>query len=108
VEFLLNPKADVGKLHSALVCLVDGNIEYLDFAELLDPKTGKSRIRGVDMGTPSYKVAREYMIRLEREDFEDEERLRLLAQAASSKTTPITPDEFKTRFQHLTALRGGI
>jgi 6-phosphofructokinase len=108
VEFLLNPKASVGKLHSALVCLVDGNIEYLDFAGLLDPKTGKARIRGVDIGTPSYKVAREYMIRLEKEDFEDRDKLRLLAQAASSKNAPITPDEFKTRFQHLTELRGGI
>jgi 6-phosphofructokinase 1 len=108
VEFLLNPRAETGKLYSALVCLVDGNIEYLDFAGLLDPKTGKSRIRGVDIGTPSYKVAREYMIRLEKEDFEDEAKLRLLAQAASSKSASLTPDEFKSRFQHLTALRGGI
>ncbi|HEX2230008.1 MAG TPA: diphosphate--fructose-6-phosphate 1-phosphotransferase [Candidatus Binatia bacterium] len=108
VEFLLNPSAEIRKLQSALVCLVDGNIEYLDFAKLLDAKTGKSRIRGVDIGTPSYKIAREYMIRLEREDFEDEPKLRLLAQAASSKSALVTPDEFRTRFQHLTELRGGI
>jgi 6-phosphofructokinase 1 len=105
VEFLLNPSAESAKLNGALVCLVDGNIEYLDFSRLLDPKTGKSRIRAVDITTPSYKVAREYMIRLEKEDFEDEEKLRLLAQA----TKNFAPDAFKTRFQYLTTeLRGGI
>jgi 6-phosphofructokinase 1 len=105
VEFLLNPCAENDKLSGALVCLVDGNIEYLDFAALVDPKTGKSRIRAVDITTPSYKVAREYMIRLENEDFEDAEKLRLLAQAAGN----FSPDAFKSRFQYLTKdLRGGI
>jgi 6-phosphofructokinase 1 len=105
VEFLLNPSVESSKLKGALVCLVDGNIEYLGFARLLDPKTGKSRIRAVDITTPSYRVAREYMIRLEKEDFEDPEKLRLLAQAAKN----LAPDAFKTRFQYLaTELHGGI
>jgi hypothetical protein len=87
------------------VSLIDGDIVYLDFAGLLDPKTGKSRIRAVDITTPSYKVAREYMIRLEREDFEDRAKLQLLAQA----TNNLSPDAFKDRFQYLTTeLRGGI
>jgi 6-phosphofructokinase len=105
VEFLLNPSAEAARLSGALVSLIDGNIEYLDFAGLLDPKTGKSRIRAVDITTPSYKVAREYMIRLEKEDFEDEAKLRLLAEA----TNNLSPDAFKARFQYLTTeLRGGI
>lgn len=105
VEFLLNPSAEAARLSGALVSLIDGNIEYLDFAGLLDPKTGKSRIRSVDITTPSYKVAREYMIRLEKEDFEDEAKLRLLAEA----TNNLSPDAFKARFQYLTTeLRGGI
>jgi len=105
VEFLLNPRDDGGKLNGALVSLVDGKIEYLDFAGLLDPKTGKSRIRGVDITTQSYKVAREYMIRLEKEDFDDPQRLQLLARA----TNNLAPDAFKQRFQYLTTeLRGGI
>jgi ATP-dependent phosphofructokinase / diphosphate-dependent phosphofructokinase len=109
VEFLLNPGAETGKLHGALVCLINGKLEYLDFASLLDPKTGKSRIRAVDISNPSYKVAREYMIRLEREDFEDENKLRLLAQAASYHDKLCSPEQFKNRFQHLTTeLRGGI
>ena len=105
VEFLLNPNAEAAKLSGALVSQIDGNIEYLDFAGLLNPKTGKSRIRAVDITTPSYKVAREYMIRLEKEDFEDVAKLKLLAEA----TNNLSSDAFRARFQYLTTeLRGGI
>lgn len=109
VEFLLNPGVRAAKQNGALACLIDGKLEYLDFTTLLDPKTGKSRIRSVDITAPGYKVAREYMIRLEKEDFEDENKLRLLAQAASSRDKLCSPDQFRNRFQYLTLeLRGGI
>ncbi len=109
VEFLLNPTGDAVKLNGALVCLIDGRLEYLDFASLQDPETGKTRVRSVDIDTPSYKVAREYMIRLEKEDFTDEEKVRILAQAASSDEHFCSPDEFSSRFRYLTTeLRGGI
>ena len=68
---------------------------------LVDPKTGKSRIRVVDINKPSYKIAREYMIRLEREDLEDKDKLTVLAGAASSHSKSYSPDEFRARFQHL-------
>jgi hypothetical protein len=42
------------------------------------------------------------MIRLEREDFADEEKLRLLAQAASSEKSLCTPADFRDRYQYLT------
>jgi 6-phosphofructokinase 1 len=106
-EFLLDPRAETNRLNGALVCLINGDLEYLDFTTLLDPKTGKSRIRSVDMNRPSYKVAREYMIRLESEDFTDEEKLRLLAQSASSSGKLCSPDEFRSRFQYLTTGLGG-
>jgi 6-phosphofructokinase 1 len=105
VEFLMNPAPGSGELAGALVVLIDGKIEYLDFAGLLDPATGKSRIRAVDIATPSYRVAREYMIRLEKEDFEDGAKLGLLAQAANN----LSPEAFRERFQYLTTtLQGGI
>ncbi|HWX77364.1 MAG TPA: hypothetical protein VNY32_07800, partial [Candidatus Acidoferrales bacterium] len=63
--------------------------------------TGKSRVRVVDVDKPSYKIAREYMIRLEKEDLEDPEKLRLLAKAASSNKKGCSSDEFRSRFQHL-------
>jgi hypothetical protein len=40
------------------------------------------------------------MIRLEREDLEDEEKLRTLAAAASGPSRLCAPEEFRARFQH--------
>jgi len=108
VEFLLNPPARARALNGALVALVNGNLEYLDFATLRDSETGKTRVRKVAIETPSYKVAREYMIRLEREDFSDPEKLRLLAQAASSEKARCSPEQFRDRYQYLAdEIRGG-
>jgi ATP-dependent phosphofructokinase / diphosphate-dependent phosphofructokinase len=88
---------------------VDGELNYLDFTSLQDPSTGKTRVRSVGITKPTYKVAREYMIRLEREDFADDEKLRLLGQAASSKDKLCSPDEFKSRYQYLaTELLGTV
>jgi len=101
-EFLLNPSAEVKKLNGSLVCLVNGKLEHLDFAGLRDAETGKTRVRSVDIGSPSYKVAREYMIRLEKEDFTDEGNLRLLAEAASSATHHCSPEQFRDRYEYLT------
>ena len=108
VEFLLNPSGAAATLNGALVCRIDGKLEYLDFAALQDPKSGKTRVRVVDIGTPSYKIAREYMIRLEKEDFSDDEKVRLLAHSASTDKYFCSPEEFRDRYQYLTAeLRGG-
>ena len=102
VEFFLNPNSGSQDLTGALVCLINGKLAYLDFATLQDPKTGKTRVRRVDIATPSYKVAREYMIRLEKEDFSDNEKMRLLAEAASSESRLCSADEFRNRYQYLT------
>lgn len=108
VEFLLSPRPETSKLDGALVCLVDGKLQYLSFSDLLDPQTGKSRIRLVDVHKTSYRIAREYMIRLEREDFEDQEKLKAIARAASSRNRICTPREFRDKFQHVvTELQGG-
>jgi len=102
VEFLLNPTPEARILNGALVCLINGKLEHLDFAALQDAKTGKTRVRRVDIETPSYKVAREYMIRLEKEDFADNEKVRLLTEAASSENHFCSADEFRNRYQYLT------
>jgi hypothetical protein len=47
------------------------------------------------------------MIRLERGDFSDEDKLRQMAQAASSAKHFCSPEQFRDRFQYLTTeLRG--
>ena len=109
VEFLLNPPDKIKALTGALVALINGKLEYLDFTALQDPVTGKTRVRTVAIEAPSYKIAREYMIRLEKEDFSDPEKIRLLAQAASSEKYFCSADEFRNRYLYLaTDLKGGI
>jgi ATP-dependent phosphofructokinase / diphosphate-dependent phosphofructokinase len=109
VEFLLNPDEQNSEIDGALVCLVDGQLRYLKFEDLMDPKTKKTTVRTVDISKPAYKVGREYMIRLEREDFENQDRLKALAQAGSSREKGLSVEEFKRKFEHLvTDLRGGI
>jgi 6-phosphofructokinase 1 len=109
VEFLLNPPDNIKKLTGALVALINGKLEYLDFTALQDAVTGKTRVRTVAIEAPSYKIAREYMIRLEKEDFSDPEKIRLLAQAASSEKYFCSADEFRNRYLYLTTdLKGCI
>jgi len=109
VEFLLNPTALTATFDGALVCIVDGELQYLRFEDLLDAKTKKTSVRSVDITKPSYKVAREYMIRLEREDFEIPGRLEQLAQAASSSEINVSTEAFKKQFAHVVhELRGGL
>jgi 16S rRNA U516 pseudouridylate synthase RsuA-like enzyme len=61
------------------------------------------------LAKPSYKVAREYMIRLEREDFENSELMKRMARGASSHDKPISVEDFKKKFAPVvTELRGGL
>lgn len=109
VKFLLDPDPRAAEINGALVCLENGQLRYLNFDELLSPQTGKTRIRLLDVSKPSYRIAREYMIRLEREDFEDEERLAALARSASTQDKPLSPQEFRKNFHYLvTELLGGM
>jgi hypothetical protein len=109
VEFLLNADASTSRMAGALVCIVDGRLRYLKFEDLMDPKTQKTSVRAVDISKPAYRVAREYMIRLEREDFDKPECLEKLAQTASSQDKPLSVETFKEEFGHVVAdLRGGL
>ena len=64
-----------------MVCLQDGNLQPVPFGDLLDPETGRTRMRLVDLDSQTYRVARDYMIRLEVHDLEDQRSLELTAAA---------------------------
>ncbi len=81
----------------ALIALSGGRIVPVTLDEMLDPATGRIRIRMVDVTTESYEVARKYMIRLEDTDFVEPRLSRLAAQ------TSLTSEEFAARFQRLVA-----
>ncbi|HET9079790.1 MAG TPA: diphosphate--fructose-6-phosphate 1-phosphotransferase [Trebonia sp.] len=81
-----------------MVTIQDGHMVPLPFGSFNDPDTGRVRIRVVNVGSSSYQVAREYMIRLDRRDLQDLDRLRPIAAAAG-----LTPEGFRDRYGYLTA-----
>ncbi len=76
----------------AMIMLKDGKSLPIKFSDLLDPKTGKTRIRTVETDSDEYHMARRYMIRLEKEDLEGE------ALGKLAGVTNLGPEEFKKKF----------
>src|SRR5260221_10921814 len=54
----------------AMISMQGGRFVPVPFAQLVDPETGRTRVRLVDMNTARYAIARRYMLRLRRDDFE--------------------------------------
>jgi 6-phosphofructokinase 1 len=79
-----------------MITIQDGHMVALPFGSFSDPETGRVRIRLVNVESSSYRVAREYMIRLDREDLEDPEKLRPIAAASG-----LTPEAFHDRYGYL-------
>jgi 6-phosphofructokinase 1 len=80
----------------AMVSIQDGRLVPISFHDIREPGTGKTRVRMVDIESESYRVAREYMIRLEPADFSNRDRVEKLASAAGLAT-----EEFLDRFGYL-------
>lgn len=80
----------------ALVSMQRGRFVPVPFAQIMDPVSGRMRVRMVDITSDRYKIARSYMLRLKAEDLEDRVELAHLAQAAN-----MTPAQFKERFGYL-------
>jgi 6-phosphofructokinase 1 len=83
--------------HGAMVSIDNGRFFPIPFQDILDPATGRTRVRMVDVASDSYHVARQYMIRLSKDDFEDPKEVRKYA-----ATTGISPDEFRAEFEGAT------
>jgi 6-phosphofructokinase 1 len=82
----------------AMVTLVNGRFEPMPFSQMLDPETGRTRVRLVDPQSEQYRIARGYMVRLRREDLNDRDTLARMADVVH-----LTPDEFRQRFSYLVA-----
>jgi 6-phosphofructokinase len=93
VKFLLSPRAESS---GVVITFVGGTMVPRPFQEMIDPKTKKMRPRLVDMAGENYEVARRYMIRLEKSDFEDPARLEKLAAVVK-----MTPAQFTERFAYV-------
>jgi len=78
----------------AMVSVQDGRMASIRFEEMRTA-AGRTRVRNVDIGSDGYRVAREYMLRLEPEDFRDAVWVERLAEAAN-----LSSDQLRARFEH--------
>jgi ATP-dependent phosphofructokinase / diphosphate-dependent phosphofructokinase len=81
-----------------LISMQAGHFVPIPFGELIDPVTGRTRIRLVDINTMKYAIGRRYMIRLRKEDFDDPSELARIA-----AVTKLSLQEFRDRFAYLAA-----
>jgi 6-phosphofructokinase 1 len=79
---------------NALISLQNGHFKPMPFAQIMDPQTGRMRVRMVDVDSTRYRIAHSYMLRLKKEDFADEAALAKLATAAK-----LTPEKFREMFE---------
>ena len=79
-----------------MVTIQDGRIVPMPFYSIMDPETGKTKVRLVDTHTEAYEMALEYMIRLKKEDFKNGAFMELL-----TSQTNLTPDQFRARFERV-------
>jgi 6-phosphofructokinase 1 len=81
---------------SALITRQAGAIVPVPFAEIVDPATGKARVRQVDTATDSYRNAQALQERITAADLEDPEMLGRIAKAAN-----LSAEEAKQRYRPL-------
>jgi 6-phosphofructokinase len=82
--------------NAVMVSLQGGHFVPVPFKDLLDPKTGRARLRLVDVHSTRYAIARRYMIRLRRDDFEDPHEL-----AKFAATCGLNLADFRGEFEYL-------
>ena len=76
-----------------MITIQGGEFLPIPCREVLDQTTGAGRRRPVDVNTESYQVARDYMVRLNPRDFQDESWLETLAE-----TGGLSVEDFRKRF----------
>ena len=82
--------------NAAMVSMQGGHFIPVPFSTMIDGETGRTRIRLVDITSTRYAIARRYMIRLRRDDFDDPTELAKLA-----ATAKLSEEEFRREFEYL-------
>ncbi len=77
----------------AMITMQNGEFTPVPFGEEIDAATGLGRLRGVDINSESYQVARDYMVRIGPKDFASEAWVEILARAGGMDVA-----EFRTYF----------
>jgi 6-phosphofructokinase 1 len=82
--------------NAAMVSMQGGHFIPVPFSTMIDAETGRTRIRLVDITSTRYAIARRYMIRLRKDDFEQPGSLAKLAAVVK-----LPEEEFRRQFQYL-------
>ena len=85
-----------------MVTIQGGRLVTVPFQEMLDSRTGRVRVRYVDISSESYRTHLAYMIRLKPDDLEGG-RLGALAKAGN-----LSEEEFRKRFVPLLERRAKL
>ncbi|HSL24522.1 MAG TPA: diphosphate--fructose-6-phosphate 1-phosphotransferase [Vicinamibacterales bacterium] len=80
----------------AMISMQGGHFTPIPFSQMIDAQTGRTRVRLVDIRSERYAIARRYMIRLRRDDFEDPHEL-----AKFAATAHMSIDQFRKEFEYL-------
>ncbi|MHC4972759.1 MAG: diphosphate--fructose-6-phosphate 1-phosphotransferase [Planctomycetota bacterium] len=84
--------------NAAMITMQGGNFVPIPFKDMIDPTTGRTRVRMVDIDCTGYGIARRYMLRLRRDDFADPDTVEDYA-----ATCGLSVDGFRQRFERLVA-----
>jgi ATP-dependent phosphofructokinase / diphosphate-dependent phosphofructokinase len=84
--------------NAAMISIQGGHFVPVPFKDMMDPDTGRTRVRLVDITSTRYAIARRYMIRQRRDDFDDPHELAKLANTAN-----LSEEEFRRQFEYLVA-----
>ena len=82
--------------NAAMMSMQAGHFVPIPFGALLDPDTGRTKVRLVDIASTRYAIARRYMIRLRRDDFDDPHELAKIAAIAG-----VSLEAFRGEFEYL-------
>lgn len=82
--------------NGALISMQENKFVPMYFKDILDPATKRMTIRMVDMESEAYHIAHKYMIRLNKDDFNDAHEL-----AKYAATAGISLNEFEQQFRYL-------
>jgi 6-phosphofructokinase 1 len=82
-----------------MISMQGGHFVPIPFSEMIDTQTGRTRVRLVNINSTRYAIARRYMIRLRRDDFEDPHEL-----AKFAATAGVSLQAFREQFEYLIAL----
>ena len=84
--------------NAAMISIQGGRFVPIPFSDMIDVQTGRTRIRLVDVASTRYAIARRYMIRVRKDDFDEPHELAKLA-----ATARMSQDDFRREFEYLVA-----